>query len=1182
MSIRLIIGRSGVGKTNKMLSEIKEKCDTLPQGDPIFVIVPDQMSFHTEYQLLKQSKRPSLMRVQGLSFNRFAYRILQETGGLSRSHLNEVGLAILLQKIMNEKKEELELFPAYINKPGFTQKISQIISELKSYCVSPNQLATIFEKQESNKSWSTQSARKLTDLAILYESFSQLTLNKYLMTEDYFTLLSEQIATSQTVATSEFYIDGYHLFNKQEELILFQLMKAAKSVTVVLTHDPQSTSQVFNMPSRTYTRLMNGISEMGLSVEIEELEKNGTGRLIKDNAITHLERNFLQYPQVPSKATGISFFSAVNYRLEIEEVARRIYKLVHKEGYTYSDIAIYTGDADIYNERIATIFETYDIPFFLDHKESMLHHPTINLLYHIFDVILKGWRHEPIFTIIKTGLFIEVDTIKKGQSFYDFFQEYHQQIDRLENYCLMRNIKKADWQSKEAWSFERYRGLGKGYVETKEDLENKALLNQLRTTVTKKIVGFEKGLLKAKTYKEFAIVTFKFLEEMEIPKKLKFLEESASELQDLQKLKQHEQVWNQLLALFEQLVEIGQEEFVSLDDFVTVFKSGLEEMNYLTVPPRLDQVSIGELRRSRYQLVNNLKDEGEYGIKHAFVIGVNEGQIPKMQTEGSLINEVEREQLKNLGIELAPSLEQTQIDEQFILYTVFTSPKETLTLSYTSSNDEGKEFLPSYIYGHLKNLFPNAEEKHIGRQWNENIYENLTTVRKSLAEVIGLLKDAPEKKPYVEPLLEYYKKAAPLNYEVIQQILNYQNQVTFLEEKMTKKLYTEEIVASVSRLELFNQCEFAHYVRYGLKLKERELYRLDLPHIGELYHEALKRIAILIQEEGKSFASLTPEECYHLAKEASDELSHQLLFQILKQNKRMISLTERLTQVVYKTLIGLKYQGEKSLFKPMYFEMPFDTHETKGIHLKPQDLNNGFKLSLKGIVDRIDVATTEDKTYLRVVDYKSSQKQLNLDAVFYGLSLQLLTYLDVVVTNALQLVEVPAEVGGLLYFHVHRPFINYDEELLQQESVESFIEQLQQEKYKMTGYLPEDYEVVMLSDERLKDQLTKSDIVPITLKKDGSFSSVGNSILSEENLNLLRAYTNKKIKDSAIKITQGHLEINPSQYGGLTACTYCDYRSVCQIDPDLRQNGFRTLTQMKTDAALAAMKTEIDVSDNPV
>ncbi|MDE5976857.1 MAG: PD-(D/E)XK nuclease family protein, partial [Turicibacter sp.] len=845
--------------------------------------------------------------------------------------------------------------------------------------------------------------------------------------------------------------------------------------------------------------------------------------------------------------------------------------------YTYSDIAIYTGDATAYDELIAAIFPKFDIPIFLDYKESMLHHPLMTMIYHLFDVILTKWRHESLFTVIKTGLLMNVETIKKGQSFYELYQAYQRKVDVLENYCLARNLKKKDWQAKEPWSYERYQGLGRGYVKTDADIELEQVINQIRQEISTFITSFEKQLKKAKTYKDYAIATFSFLEECQVPQKLSLFEESAEELQDLQLYKKHNQVWNQLLNLFEQLVEIGQEEVVSLEDFISVFKSGIEEMVYATVPPRLDQVAIGELRRARYQLVSDLKTPHQYGIKHAFVLGVNEGQIPKIVSESSLLSEGERESLKAVGIELAPSLVQTQIDEQFILYTVFTSAKESLTLSYASSNDEGKEFLPSYIYMHLRSLFPNAKEDHVGREWEEDVYQHLTTHSQTVAHLIATLKHYPNRKPYYEPLLTYYQEMHPLIYQAIERILNYHNEVSSLDEQLTKELYSEEIVASVSRLELFNQCEFAHYLRYGLKLKEREQYKIDLPHIGELYHEALKRSAERIKKENRTFADLTANECLTLAKLVSEELSDQLLYKILRQNKRMMRLTERLTQVVYKTLLGLKYQGKNSAFKPLFFELPFDTHETSGIHLKSRELPHGFKLSLRGIIDRVDLAKNEkgNQAYLRIIDYKSSERDLELDKVYYGLSLQLLTYLDIVVSNALQLIDLPAEVGGLLYFHVHHPFISHDaDDLLHQEAYEQKVEQLQHEKYKMKGYLPDDYDVVHLSDSRLGEQL-KSDIVPITLKKDGSFSSRGNATLTGDTLHMLRKYTNRMIEQSAIKITQGQLNINPTKYGKSTACDYCEYRGICQFDADLG-NEARVLPKMKSEVALETIKCKLE------
>ena len=1187
MAIRFILGRSGSGKSRQILQEIKRKCDQQPEGSPIVMLVPDQMSFHTEYQLLKQSEKPSLMRVQGLSFKRFAFRILQETGGLSRTHLDETGLALLVQKVINDQKDQLNVFSHYAGKPGFIKKVGEILAEFKSYCVEPGQLMEKLEGTPQNHlALPGKSQQKLQDLAKIFQAFSQLAHHRYLMSEDYYQLLREHIEQSPMVSESDFYVDGYHHFDKQEEEIILALMERAQSVTIVLTHDPDSSSPVFGLPARTLSRLQEGLRDRELAYTVEKRED--LPRFERFNAIAYLEQNFLQYPKQPlpqGHLDGLAFFQAANRRLEVEETARRIHHLVHKQGAAYSDIAIYCGSMEAYDELFAAILPKYDIPFFLDLKVSMINHPLISLLYHVLDIFQYGWTHDSVFTTLKTGLFMDAGKFKQGADFYALYQAHLEDIDFLENYALARNVGYKHWHSSSPWTYERYLGLGREGARTEEDLAQERRLNELKAPIAQQLQDLEKDLKKASACHDFAVILFQFLEDLQVPDKLALFEEAAAGLEDLQQQKRHEQVWNRLLALFEQVDEIGGEEVMSLSDFSKFFKAGLEQLCYATVPPSLDQVQIGDIRRSRYQLTHDIRHPGQFGIRHGFVVGVNEGQVPPVPAESSLISENERVALKELGLELSPSLEQNQGDELFSLYSVFTSPKESLTLSCAISNDEGKEFLPSYIYGHVKKLFMDEKgflagqirEAAIGRDQGLDIYENLTTSQAAASSLIAGLGNNPDNRAYYQPLLDYFAAMESSVYDVALKITGFKNQAEPLAQDLVKAIYSEEITASVSRLEMFNRCAFAHFARYGLKLQERELYSLELPHIGELYHESLKLIAAKIQEAGRTFADLTDEECRTLAEDAAAQLGEKLLYQILKQNKRMEILAARLAAVVYKTLLGLKYQSQKSAFQPAYFEKAFDTHPKKdAIQLPPELLPNGFTLSLRGVIDRIDVAKEGGRAWMRVVDYKSSKKDLELDAVYYGLNLQLLTYLDVALNQSWQLLGENAQAGGLLYFHVHHPFLTKDEELLNQGGLESLIKGYHLESYKMSGYLPADYEVALMSDQDLAGTAASSDIVPITLKKDGSFAARGNQVLEESQLGLLRRYTRRKIVKSAEAITEGQVQIDPIKKGKSSACDFCPYRGICQFDPDFEGEAARFLPKMKPEAAFACMMEELE------
>ncbi len=1175
MGVRFLIGRSGSGKTKKYLDEIKQMCDENPQGNPIVVIVPDQMTFHLEYQLLKQSEQRALMRVQGLSFNRLAYRVLQETGGLVRYHLDKVGMAILLQKVMNEQKDELTMFKSFVNRPGFVTKMSEMISEFKSYRIAPEMLHQVGSMQELSK----PSQKKLQDIAHLYEQFELLTTTNYLVGEDYYQLLIDQIANSQIIQQTEFYIDGYHLLNKQEEMILLQLAKYAKAVTIVLTHDLKSEASHFSLPRRTFDRLTTLFNEHKVSYEQQTLTPDVLPRFNAAKGLAHLEQSFLAIPIQTTEEDDVAFFHAPNRRLEVEEVAFRIHKLVHEQNVAFSDIAIYLNDENSYYDLIYSIFPTFNIPVFLDYKEKMIHHPLLSFLYHLLDVINHHWRYESLFTLIKTGLMQDVSNIESGAAYQKAYETYLTQLDLLENYCLSRHVTKKQWVSKEPFEYSRYQGLGRGYVKKDEDIALETLLNELRVQIGTPLAKFESDFSKAKTYLEKSEVLFTFIETLQIPKKLALLKEVAEIDQDLTKVKQHDQVWNKMLHLFEELVEVGQHEQVSVEDYQHILQAGILQMEYATVPPSLDQVYVGTCKRARYQLTQDLNEPGQFGIKHAFVLGVNEGQMPQTPKEISLLNETEREVLKENGIELAPTLEQTFEDELFILYTVFTSARQSLTLSYVSANDEGESFLASHVYVQTKEMFKAVDEYSLSRIKTSELYSQLTTPKQAVHLLIRELKGEKQDINSFEPLLNYFKTTDYHRYSLIIRALNYENETTPLTLEETKAIYTDEIVASVSRIELFNKCEFAHYVRYGLKAKEREQYKLELPHIGELYHEALKRIAVLIEKDHKSFADLTTDECYQLASMTSEELAEKLLYRILKQNRRMVMLKDKLIQVVYKTLVGLKYQASKSEYRPLFFELPFDTKTKQGIRVKSQPLPNGFKLSLKGAIDRIDVAHLNDEAYLRIIDYKSSVKDLELDKVYYGLSLQLLTYLDVAVSNALQLIKEPAHVGGLHYFHIHQPYTTDNkQDLLQVEDFEDNLDKTQMGDYKMTGYLPNDVGIVTLADTQL-EQTNKSDVVPITLKTNGDFAQKGTKILTEPQFDLLRDYTQHKMVESATEITKGQIAINPISHKQEQACQYCDYRQICQFDPDFSGNNKRLLPKLNDERLFESIQNALVKGD---
>jgi len=1134
--------------------EIKDKCADLQTEDPIFVLTPEQMTFYTEYQLLLMGKASSMSRVNALSFNRLAYRILQEVGGLARYPLDDMGKAMLLQKIMNEKQEDLGLFGRHIKKPGFIQKLDELFVEFKNYQLDTAALRQLI----SDSSLSAQNMEKITTLVELFDTFNEQTLANYLTTEDYFTLLYDAIKDSPTIKKSDIYIDGYHSFNVQERLIIGQLARHAKSLTITLTCDLESTDPLWKTTQLTYNRLVEDftISKLDFNEkrDVTVVKSEDQNRWLQPSLI-HLERSFATTQLNSYETEGISFFKANSRESEIEEVAKRIHQLAHEYHVPYHNIAVYSANPTADRLLYETVFKKHNLPYFLDVKEPLLTHPVMTLLHKVFDVFTSKWCTTSMMTLLKTGLFLDVSRLKKGVFYEEILNAHLEEVDQLENFLLARQIRESQWKSPKAWTYRRYEGT----VMTDEDIQKDARLNVLRDQTIHPLIALEQSFQEAVTMRDFATAIFTFLEKLEIPQKLHLLELNAISRDQVRRKKQHEQLWNKLLGLFEQLVEVGGEEETNLTDFASLLKAGIESLSYATVPPALDGVQIGDIKRSRFGLATNFNAPMSYGIEHAFVIGVNDGELPSPPIESSLLTEAERGQLVMLGIELAPSLIESGQDELFHFYTLLTASK-SLTFSYVSNDDQH----PSYLFSQIKNLFPKVEVEKIEEG---DTYDQLTTSRALYSKVLQQASFEMDRIHY-EPIFDYYQRHHPMTYGLMAKSLGYTNQVDTLEPPETKAIYGEEIEASVSRVEQLNRCEFAHFMSYGLKLREREEFQLTVPDIGTLYHEALKYISLLIKKEGRSFASLSTSDCRKLADVGVREVAKRYAFKALHASTRMSVLKNKLVSVVYQTLLTLVKQGQRSGFKERAFEVSFGRRSKDQIQTEQRQLGS-FKYSLRGIIDRIDVAQVDDKRYLRVLDYKSSKKDLELDALYHGLSLQLLTYLDVAIKGADQI----SDVGGALYFHVHRPYAMVNEEVLGRSDLETTLNTLHAKAQKMTGYLPDERAVALVSDLGFEAGETTSDLVPITFKKDGTFAARGNRVLTTADFDLLRDYTNHKIEASLKKMTAGQLKINPMKHKGATGCDYCQYKSICKFE--VPYNKYSRLAKMKDDESLIKMANQL-------
>lgn len=1159
MSVRFVIGRTGTGKSKLFMDEITENLKESPSGNPLIYIVPDQMTFLSEYRLINTPGLKGMIRAQVFSLTRLAWRILQETGGISRTHISSAGLNMLIRKIVEDKKDHLKLFGRAADKTGFIEHVETMLTEFKRYCIKPEELA--IENQEAPNSLKD----KLHDLELIYHHFEEALQGKYLDTEDYMRLLAESIEKSTYLQDAEIYIDGFHSFTPQEYMVIGQLMGVCKRVSIALTLDQSFRTEepdelhLFRMSGEAYHTLYKMALDVQAGVEDDVLLTYP--HRYENRSIQYLESVFEKRPARPFlEDTKMRIFHSANRRAEIEGIAREIRRLVRTKGYRYMDFAILVRNGQDYQDVMETVFYDYEIPYFIDQKRPMFHHPLIELIRSTIETINSNWRYESVFRAVKTDLLFPLESNH---------HDLREKMDRLENYVIAYGIKGNKWVSKERWVYRRIRGLELENVpQTDAEKQMEHELNELRLFISAPINRLSRRLKNAKNGQELCEALFLYLEELDIPAKLEKLCVLAEEKGDLVSAREHDQAWNAVIDLIDQFVDIFGEESISLKEFALIMDAGLEAMRFSLVPPAIDQVLVANLELSR------LSD-----IKAAFVIGLNDGVMPARMSEEGILADSDREALLQNGIKIAPSSKTRLLDEEFIAYKAFTTPSNYLYLSYPLANEEGKALLPSPYLKRMKELFPNAQETVVVNDPSEiNFSEQLEYVSHPNTAIAFLTSQLQQKKRgYSVPdfwwdVYNYYIKSAKWKQPTVHILssLFYQNKAKQITEKTTKELYGDKILASVSRMELFHGCPFSHFATHGLKLRERQIYKLEAPDIGDLFHGALKWISDEIRKHGLSWSSLTKDQCNALAKEAVAYLAPKLQHQILLSSNRHHYIKRKLEQVIGRASLVLSQQSKQSGFVPIGMELDFGAKS----ELPPLTftLRNGTKMELQGRIDRVDKAEDDNGVYLRVIDYKSSARTLDLTEVYYGLALQMLTYLDIVVTNSKTLVGTDGVPAGVLYFHLHNPIVKSNKILTLEEIEEEIFK-----SFKMKGLMLDDANVVKLMDQSLESGTSK--IVSAELKKDGTLSA-RSQVAGKEDFKILHNYVRNLYEKSGNAISSGVVDINPYQLKKRTPCEFCSYKSVCQFDQSLDDNQYRILTPEKPNDLLNLIREEVLSGEN--
>ena len=969
MGLRIIYGRAGTGKSEYIFNEIKYKIEHETKIKN-YIITPEQFSFTAEKKLMENMK--SVINAEVVTFNRMAYRVMQEVGGCINTQLTKCGKAMLIYSILQSEKNNLK----FLNKSDENIDIAmRSITEFKKHGIV---VSDLIEEKDSIEDIVLRT--KLNDLIIIYNKFSEKIENKYIDETDLLTKLGENIDKTDMFKNCDFYIDEFSGFTQQEYLIIQKLIKIGNQVTInfcidnlELNTDPNI--DVFYPNKITLSKIL----KLYDNDKIELINLSDFYRF-KNKELKLLEENLYskKINRYENKIENINVFLAKNTYSEIENVAKNINKLIKYNNYRYKDISIITKNTECYSSLIRAIFNKYNIPVFIDEKRDLNQNIIIQFFLAILEVLIKNFSYESVFNYIKIG-------------FLDFDKN---DIFKLEKYCIKYGIKNNKFKNDFVFGIDE---------KNKEEIY---YLNEMRRQIIDPLIILKNKVNENKTAENIAKEIFLFLKENCFEENInkKIIDLKKDNLLDL--AKEYEESYKIILNILDEIVLIFNNEKMSIEKFYDLIKIGLKNSGLSKIPATQDQVIVGDTDRSR-----------THKVKAIFIIGLNDGIFPSIDTNEGFINDNDREKLKSNGIELAKSTIQNLYDDNFNIYKAFTTAEEKLFLSYASLDNEGRTLRPSILINKLKKIFSGLLEESDVLSNENNLHEdNLRNIKNTI------------------------------NKENIQ------------------KLCGNILSTSVSRLEKYKSCPYSYFLQYILKIKEREELKIQSIETGSFMHDVIDTFFNKVKDSDIKLKDIANDEVESIINNIIDEKLNENKNYIFKATAKYRLLVERLKRIILKAVRYIIESLVKSDFDLLGTEIEFaENGKYKPIIL---NLDNGKKVEITGKIDRIDIGKLNNKEYVRIIDYKSSVKGMDYGNIYGGLQLQLITYMDAVCNLEDFL---PA---GMLYFSLLEQMISSDKKLSEEE-----IEDRIRNNFKMKGLVLADINVAKMHDKNLSTGGSK--IAPI-------------------------------------------------------------------------------------------------------
>lgn len=1142
MSLRFCFGPSGSGKSHRIYEEIMQRAAEEP-GRNFLIIVPDQFTMQTQKDLVMRSDRDGILNIDVLSFGRLSHRILEEVGTKEMPVLDDTGKSLVLQKVAADLKEQLPAMGSLLHKQGYIHEVKSAISEFMQYGISTQDMDKLITSAQKRGAL----AMKLKDLKTLYRGFQDYIRDHFITTEETLDVLRRSLSKSKILKGSVVVFDGFTGFTPIQNRLIQELMRMCAETIVTVTigvgEDPykmDGEQKLFHLSKKTVADL----EKLAAEAEVERGEdlfvKGGPNRFAKAPALHYLEQNLFRYQYEPyaGEQQEIHMFEALSPREEVHQTALYIRHLIREQGMTYRDIAVVIGDLEGYASYVETEFGQLEIPCFLDRTRGIVLNPMIEYIKSALQLYIKDFSYDTVFHFLRSGM-------------SDISRE---EIDELENYVIRTGARGYRTYSR---LFTRRTEELQENAEGSEQAEEKTMerLNRIRQQFMDAVEILHMG--SQEKAGDYVSHLYDFLEQNQVQQKLLNYQQQFEKEGDLSRAREYAQIYRLVMDLLDQVYELLGEEEISRQEFADILEAGFGEITVGTIPQNVDRIVVGDMERTRLKQVKVL-----------FFLGVNDGNIPKNASKGGIISDMDREFLIESGTEMAPSPRQQMYIQRLYLYLNMTKPSEQLYLSYAKVNSEGKGIRPSYLIDTVRKLFPAMSVEYPQNRSRleqiEGRQEGARYLAEELREYVEGTLPEEERQDFYLMYRAYEADAAGRDLLTRAAFRRYRE--SGLSRIVARALYGQQLENSVSRLETYAACACRHFLQYGLSLQEREEFGFEASDMGTVYHAVLENFAGKLAESNLTWWDFTEDFAAKAVKESVEAYAAIYGETVLYSSARNEYAITRMSRILTRTVLTLQKHLKQGSFQPDDYELSFRfAEDLDSIHV---DLSEDEKMHLQGRIDRIDVAEDAEHVYVKVIDYKSGNRKFDLAALYYGLQLQLVVYM-----NAAMEMEsrkhpdkeiVPA---ALLYYHIDDPTIETPVELTDEQINEQILAKL-----RMNGVVNSDPGVVERLDRYMQD---KSVVIPVEKKKDGSFSA-RSGVLSREEMQLISSYVDAKIRSIGREILDGKIAANPYEKGNEEACTYCAYKKVCGFDGSIPGYEKRQLEDLDKQALMQRMQKTVE------